>query len=68
MKKIALFYKKEDPAIVKIKNKLVAEIKKTLKAHIEIEKVSDDSLVVSLGGDGTMLRAAKIAAKKDLPI
>ncbi|MFA4858797.1 MAG: NAD(+)/NADH kinase [Candidatus Margulisiibacteriota bacterium] len=68
MKKIVLFYKKEDKEISREAKKLVHEAKKAFGIKIDIEKISKDCAVVSLGGDGTLLRAAKIAAAKKCPV
>ncbi|MBQ3384363.1 MAG: NAD(+)/NADH kinase [Erysipelotrichaceae bacterium] len=45
----------------------VAEIRKSLLAagHILCEKVADADMIVSLGGDGTLLKAAQLAIQHD---
>jgi NAD+ kinase len=68
MKKIALFYKKEDKEISREAKKLAQEAKRTFGIKIDIEKISKDFAAISLGGDGTLLRAAKIAAAKKCPV
>ncbi|MBU0687479.1 MAG: NAD(+)/NADH kinase [Candidatus Margulisbacteria bacterium] len=69
MAKISLFYKKEDKTISAAAKKLIGEIKKAFGIPVEVETISSkDNIVISVGGDGTLLRSAKIAASQDLPI
>ncbi|MBU0574559.1 MAG: NAD(+)/NADH kinase [Candidatus Margulisiibacteriota bacterium] len=63
MQKIAIYYKEEDNLISSTASQLIKELKQEYKI---VKK--DPDLVLTLGGDGTILRAARTASKIDCPI
>ncbi len=64
MTTIAVIYKKEDRLIAGTAQQVIKELKKE-GYKISLEKAK---FAITLGGDGTILRAARMLAKKKIPI
>jgi NAD+ kinase len=64
MTTIGVIYKREDELIAGTARQVIKELKKAgYKVNIKKPK-----LVITLGGDGTILRAARILAERNIPI
>jgi len=64
MTTIGIIYKKEDPIIAGTAAELTRELKKT-GYKIDLNKAE---FVITLGGDGTILRANRLLAQREVPI
>lgn len=64
MTTIGVIYKKEDPLIAGTAQQVIKELKK-MGYKVSLTRAK---FVITLGGDGTILRAARILAKDRLPI
>jgi NAD+ kinase len=65
--KVALYYKKEDKHIRQAVKSIVKKLQ-ALKLGVSIEKSGSADFIISVGGDGTLLRTAKKFAGKNIPI
>ncbi|NQU17212.1 MAG: NAD(+)/NADH kinase [Candidatus Saganbacteria bacterium] len=68
MKKIGIIYKREDELIVNTAKQLVSDLAADYKVLLDEKKFKGLEFIITLGGDGTILRASKIATKMDIPI
>ncbi|OGC03377.1 hypothetical protein A2276_00470 [candidate division WOR-1 bacterium RIFOXYA12_FULL_43_27] len=59
MKKIGIIYKREDEIIANTAKKLASEFAPDFKVILEEKKIADVEFIITLGGDGTILRASK---------
>ncbi|MDI6731791.1 MAG: NAD(+)/NADH kinase [Candidatus Margulisbacteria bacterium] len=64
MKTVGVIYKKEDQLIAGTAQQVIKELK-SKGYKVSLEKAD---FVITLGGDGTILRAARLLLGKDLPI
>ena len=69
--KIGIIYKEEDKLILGTAKKVISELKALgHKATVlnEAQRLQNVQFVITFGGDGTILRAARIVCKKNIPI
>ena len=69
MQKVGLIYKEEDRLIANTAKKLIKELRgKKYKVETTENGVKKANFVITLGGDGTTLRAARLLFKEEVPI
>lgn len=69
MKKIGIIYKTEDELIAGTAQKVAAELKADgYKVFLDEKRLKEVDYIITMGGDGTILRASKISSKLKIPI
>ena len=68
MKNIGIIYKKEDKIIEGTAIKLKSDLSPLYRVQLDEKKFKDLELLITMGGDGTILRASKISSERGIPI
>lgn len=68
MKKIGIIYKKEDELVANTAKQIAKDLACDYKAVFDEKKFRGIEFIITLGGDGTILRASQFAAKLNIPI
>lgn len=67
MKKLCIIFKTEDQLILGTAEKLSVDLSKQFKI-VPLNKVKDADFILTLGGDGTTLKAARLACFYEIPL
>lgn len=68
MKKLGIIYKLEDDLIAGTALKLAKDFSHLFKVTTSLNKMDKVDFILTLGGDGTILRASRFACKNNIPI